>query len=68
MGSELVMGYVVYVEGVATEVGRSLAEAKGLADKYIAKNRPLKIESAVAPAPAQVWNYDYNIRAWVERV
>ena len=68
MESELIMGYIVYVEGAATEAGRSLDEAKRLAEKYMARNCPLRIESAVAPAPIQVWNYDYDIRAWVERI
>ncbi len=68
MESELIMGFVVYVEGTATKVGRSLEEAKRIAEEYVASKRPLRIESAVAPAPTQVWNYDYDIRAWVERI
>ena len=66
MQSELVMGYIVYVNGNATKVGRSLEEAKRLAEEHMVNRQPLRIESAVAPAPGQVWNYDYQIRAWVE--
>lgn len=67
MESELVMGYMVYVEGKATKVGRSPEEAKRLAEEYMPKRCPLKIESSVAPAPTQVWNYDYDNRSWVEQ-
>jgi hypothetical protein len=67
MQSELLMGYIVYVDGDATKVGRSLEEAKRLAEEHMVNKQPLRIESAVAPAPSQIWNYDYEIRAWVER-
>lgn len=68
MESELVMGYVVYVDGNATKVGRSFDEAKQLAEEYMPSKRPLRIQSAVAPAPTQTWNYDYDIGRWVERI
>lgn len=67
MAAELVAGYVLYVDGRATSVGRSLDEAKHLGNQHMPRKKPLRIESAVAPAPTQVWNYDYDIRAWVER-
>ena len=67
MESELIAGYVLHVDGKAVEVGRSLEEAKRFAEKYIAKRPALRIESAVAPAPTQIWNYDHEIKAWVER-
>lgn len=67
MESELVMGYVFYVDGKPTAVGKSLEETKRLAEEHMAGNRPLRIESMVAPAPSQTWNYDYGIQKWVER-
>lgn len=67
MESELVMGYVLYVDEKPTAVGKSLEESKRLAEQYMIDMRPLRIKSAVAPAPTQIWNYDYKIRMWVER-
>ena len=67
MESKLVMGYVLYVGEKPAAVGKSLDETKRFAEQYIPNMRPLKIESAVAPAPSQTWNYDYGIRMWVER-
>jgi len=68
MESELIMGYIVYVDGTATKVGRSLDEAKRLGEEFMFKKCSLRIESAVAPAPTRVWNYDYNVPDWVERI
>jgi len=67
MAAELIAGYVLYVDGRAMSVGRSLDEAKHLGTQHMASRKPLRIESAVAPAPSQIWNYDYDIAAWVER-
>jgi len=67
MGSELLMGFMLYVDDKLTAVGKSLEEAKRLAEPYLTDTRQLRIESAVAPAPTQIWNYHYDIRMWVER-
>lgn len=67
MAAELIMGYVLYVDGKPTSVGKSLDEAQQMGKRHMSGNRPLRIESAVAPAPSQIWNYDYDIKAWVER-
>ena len=68
MESELIAGYILHIDGKAAEVGRSLEEAKRLAENYIPKKYALQIKSAVAPAPTQVWNYDYDLKSWVERI
>ena len=67
MAAELIAGYVLYVDGRETSVGRSLDEAKQLGTQHMSQKKPLRIESAVAPAPTQVWNYDYEMRTWVGR-
>lgn len=67
MESELVMGYLVYVDDEVTAVGKSLDDAKKVGERYISDARRLKITSAVAPAPTQVWIYDHSIRMWVEQ-
>lgn len=67
MESELVMGYMLYVDEKPTAVGKSLEEARRLAEQHMSNTPPLRIKSFVAPAPTQFWNYDYDIRMWVER-
>lgn len=67
MESELVMGYLVYVDDNLTAVGKSLDEAKQVGGRYVSDARRLKITSAVAPAPTQVWIYDHSIQMWVEQ-
>jgi hypothetical protein len=66
MGSQLVFGYVLHVNGQPTSVGLSLDETKSLALQHMGSNATLQIISAVAPAPTQTWNYDYEIEQWVE--
>ena len=68
MESQLVFGYVLHVNGQPASVGLSLDEAKASANQYMASNATLQINSAVAPAPTRTWNYDYEIRHWVEFV
>ena len=65
--SELMMGFMLFVDDTFTAVGKSLDEAKRLAVPYLSGARSLRIESAVAPAPTQTWNYDHDMRTWVER-
>jgi len=68
MESTPVMGYVLSVDGAATDFAASFEAAEQAAKEYIPSKRTLRIESAVAPAPTRVWNYDYSIGAWVERL
>ena len=67
MESQLIAGFMLYVDGKPTDVGRSLEEAQQMATRYVAKRNALRIESAVAPAPSQIWNYNHELSAWVER-
>lgn len=62
-------GFVLYVNNQTKAVGISLEEAQRLAAPFIREKRPpqLRIESAVAPAPSQIWNFDHAIGQWVER-
>lgn len=64
--AEMIAGYILYVDGTATFVAKSLHEAQQESKLYINSKKPLRIKSAVAPAPSQIWNYDYSISAWVE--
>lgn len=68
MELQLIFGYVLHVNGQPTSVGHSLEEAKASAIQYIASYATLQINSAVAPAPTQTWNYDYEIMQWVELI
>lgn len=68
MESELIMGYVLHVNGNAVAVGRTFQECKIAAEQYLSNKPALQIVSAVAPAPSQKWNYDYAISQWVESV
>ncbi len=67
MDSELVMGYLIHVDDKLTAVGKSLEDAKQLAERHIGDAKRLRITSAVAPAPTQIWVYDQGIRMWVEQ-
>jgi hypothetical protein len=63
------MGYMVYVDEKPTSsVVNSLKEAKEFAAPYIVNGPSIRIESFVAPAPSQIWIYDYQIKDWVEQV
>ena len=68
MESRLVLEYVLYVSGKATAVVQTLEEAQIAAGQFLSRTAPLRIESAVAPAPTRTWNYDCEIRQWVELV
>lgn len=61
------MSYMIYIDDKPTILQNSLNEAKQLAGQYIANSPSLRIESFVAPAPSQVWIYDYQIGDWVEQ-
>lgn len=61
------MSYMIYIDDKPTIPQNSLDEAKQLAGQYIANRPSLRIESFVAPAPSQVWIYDYQIDDWVEQ-
>ncbi|WP_211242883.1 hypothetical protein [Sinimarinibacterium sp. CAU 1509] len=58
---------MLYVEGKPTKVSPTLKEAKEQAAAYLPAGVPLKIESHVAPAPSQAWNYDHTLQQWVEQ-
>lgn len=58
---------MVYIDDKSPIPQNSLDEAKQLAGQYIANSPSLRIESFVAPAPSQVWIYDYQIDDWVEQ-
>jgi hypothetical protein len=66
METELIMGYILYADGKAVSVGRTLDEAQAAAGQYLSQTAKLQIQSAVAPAPTRTWNYDYTIQQWVE--
>ncbi|HLB90643.1 MAG TPA: hypothetical protein VJK29_23520 [Terriglobales bacterium] len=68
MESQLVFGYVLYVNGQAMSVGRTLEESQEVAEQYLNSTVPLRIVSTNAPAPMRTWNYDYAIQIWVELV
>lgn len=59
--------YMLYVDEKPTRVVNSLEEARQLAAPHVAKKIPLKIESYVAPAPSQIWIYDYSLDDWVKQ-
>lgn len=59
---------MLHVNGKPIDVGHSLDEAKALALQHMASNAGLQINSAVAPAPTQTWNYDYKTKQWVELI
>jgi hypothetical protein len=61
------MGYMVYIDDKSTRVVDTLEEAKHLAAPYIVNRRSPRIESLVAPAPSQIWIYDFDIEDWVEQ-
>jgi hypothetical protein len=60
-------GYMLFVENKPHGFGQILEEAKSLAANSMSCKQQLRIESYVAPAPSQVWLYDYDIKAWVEQ-
>lgn len=68
MESQLVFGYVLYVNGQARSVGQTLEESQKAAEQYLNSTVALRIVSTNAPAPMRTWNYDYAIRKWVELV
>lgn len=68
METELVFGYVLYANDHEVAFGRTLQETQAAASQYLDKKANLRIKSAVAPAPTQIWNYDYTIQKWVELV
>ncbi|MDQ3773657.1 MAG: hypothetical protein M3461_04410 [Pseudomonadota bacterium] len=62
------MGYVLYIdEKPTTNPVNTLEEARQLAAPHIMNRGRLKIESLVAPAPSQIWIYDYHENDWVEQ-
>lgn len=68
MESQLVLGYILYVNGESVSVGRTLEGVQKDAKHYLNSNELLRIESSVGPAPTRIWNYDSKIQKWVELV
>ena len=67
MAAELVMDYVLFVDGKALSVHKSLQEAQGAAKPHIDRKYPVTIERCIAPAPSEIWYYDYGLPSWVKR-
>lgn len=61
-------GYMLFVDDKPTQPAESFAEAKSVATPYLNSGKALRIESFIAPAPSQIWNYDSTIAQWVEHV
>lgn len=61
------MGYMIYIDDKPTNVVNSLEEAKQLVGPQMVNRSSLRIESLVAPAPSQIWIYDYKVPQWVEQ-
>ncbi len=68
MESQLVFGYMLYVNGQERSVGQTLEESQEAAEQYLNNTGPLRIVFTCAPAPTRTWNYDYAIQKWVELV
>ena len=65
---EPALGFVLYVNNRAMAFGSSFELAQKLASPFICHEPPprLRIESADAPAPSQVWSYDHTAGLWGE--
>ena len=73
MASQLVFGYMLYVNGQPTAyISRTLEGAQEASKQFINNKQPLRIvttsTSSNAPSPIRTWNYDYAIQKWVEFV
>lgn len=62
------MGYMLYINDNPEAPVYSLNEAKQSAAPHILNRASLRIESFVAPAPSQIWTYDYKEMDWVEKL
>ena len=58
-------GFLLYVDGKALGVGKSLKDAKAMAVAYTSSE--MRIESRTSP-PSQIqsWTYDVTIQDWIE--
>lgn len=39
-----------------------------MAESYTQEERRLRIETTNSLAPTKIWNYDYSIAQWVEKI
>ncbi len=73
MSSELIHGFILYVNERPTKsISPTLEEAQAAAQEFMTNKPMLRIQTTSTdhryPSPIEVWNYDYNISAWVPRV
>ena len=61
------MAYVLFLDGKATTVHKTLQDAQAAAKPHIDRKMPVTIESMVAPAPSEIWYYDHDLPGWVRR-
>lgn len=57
--------YFLHVGGALASGPVSFEEAKKNAIPYITEKAALKIESLVAPAPSEIFYYDYEVSDWI---
>ena len=78
MTIHLLGGFIILVDGQMVAHADTFEIAKSVAQNYVATSSPtasVKISTAssqvvrgVGASPARTWNYDYNLKGWVERV
>jgi len=61
------MAYVLSIDDKPVAAHHSLPEARGAAKPYIDRKLAVTIASHVAPAPSELWYFDYELPGWVKR-
>ena len=67
VAAELLMGYILFVDGKALSVHMSLQEAQEAAKPHVDRKRTITIEWRIAPAPTEIWYYDHELPGWIKR-
>ena len=65
--------YVLYVDNsIIPDIMNTLSGAQALARTYAGKMKSLRIQtvdnSSPIPSPDRIWNFDYEINKWVEKI